>query len=267
MKGLLSELGLRTVCQGALCPNLGACFSEGTATFLILGSVCTRRCRFCAIPHGHPDPPDPDEPARVAEAARRLGLRTVVVTSVTRDDLADGGAACFAETIRSLRELPGVRVEVLVPDFRGSERAVETVVKAGPRVFNHNVETVPGLYYRVRPEADYRTSLDVLRCARIHAPGLLTKSGLMLGLGEEPDEVRAVLGDLRAVGCDLLTIGQYLSPSKDHVETERFVPPEEFARWQREARDLGFRGVSSGPLVRSSFQAHRFLEEVEDGSE
>jgi len=258
VRRLLADLNLNTVCQSALCPNLGECFSAGTATFLILGPNCTRNCSFCAVPGPplSPVPVDSTEPARVAEAVRRLALDYVVVTSVTRDDLPDGGAGQFAETIRHIQAaVPGALVEVLVPDFRGRMDSVLEVLAARPRVFNHNLETVPGLYYRVRPEADYRTSLDVIRCAGLRNPGLLTKSGLMFGLGEEDDEVREVLADLRAVSCDLLTLGQYLRPSLSHIPVEHFVPPEKFDRWKEEALGLGFRAVASGPFVRSSFEA------------
>lgn len=252
----LREGQLHTVCQEALCPNLGECFSQGTATFLILGDRCTRNCRFCAVGHGPEGPPDPEEPQRVAEAALAMGLSYVVITSVTRDDLADGGAGHFAETIREVRKrLPEARVEVLVPDFRGSAEALETVLHARPDVLNHNLETVPRLYPEVRPGAEYRRSLELLRLARTLAPGVITKSGLMLGLGEADHEVVDVLSDLISTGCSILTMGQYLQPSRNHLPVQRFVPPEEFEAWRGIALNMGFREVASGPLVRSSYHA------------
>jgi lipoic acid synthetase len=264
VRGMLAELGLATVCAGARCPNLPECYARGTATFLILGAACTRSCRFCAIEKAAPGPPRDDEPHAVAEACARLALKHVVITSVTRDDLADGGAGHFARTIRAVRErLPKTIIEVLTPDFQGRTDAIDAVLDARPDVFNHNVETVPRLYPTVRPEADYRRSLDVLAHAKLagarHAAPLqqaiYTKSGLMVGLGETADEVRAVLGDLRAAGCDILTIGQYLAPSAAHLAVARFVAPAEFAAWEAEARALGFAAVASGPFVRSSYQA------------
>jgi lipoic acid synthetase len=261
---LLRELGLATVCSGAHCPNLPECYARGTATFLILGDVCTRSCRFCAIRKGAAAPLREDEPEAVAEAAARLGLRHVVITSVTRDDLADGGAEHFARTIRAVRgRLPQAAVEVLTPDFQGRTEAIDTVLAARPDIFNHNVETVPRLYPTVRPEADYRRSLDVLAHAK-QASGvpsgrlrLFTKSGLMVGLGETAEEVRACMRDLRAAGCDILTVGQYLAPSSSHAPVVRFVEPVEFASWEAEARALGFAAVAAGPFVRSSYQAER----------
>jgi lipoic acid synthetase len=260
MEEKLRDWNLGTVCQSAHCPNLGECFSRGTATFMILGTVCCRRCRFCAVDKGSPKPPDPDEPERVARATQAMGLQYVVVTSVTRDDLPDGGAEHFARTIRSIRDhCPGVKVEVLVPDLQGSHRALQTVCDAAPDVFNHNVETVPRLYETVRPQADYRRSLDVL--ARAAEQGLTTKSGLMLGLGESSREIWEVLGDLRRAGCTYLTLGQYLAPSNRHVPVHRYVPPEEFERWGETARAMGFREVASGPLVRSSYRAEELFEQ------
>jgi lipoic acid synthetase len=256
MTTLLDGLALHTVCQEARCPNLAECFGQGTATFLILGDRCTRGCHFCAVGHGRPAPPDPDEPQRVAAAAARLGLGHVVITSVTRDDLADGGAGHFAATIRAVRRrLPGATIEVLIPDFRGSQAALETVLAAGPAVLNHNVETVPRLYRAVRPGADYRRSLALLARAKALRPGLATKSGLMLGLGERTAEVLRVLHDLRRARCDLLTLGQYLQPGDDQLPVSRYVPPDEFAAYRDKAEALGFRGVAAGPLVRSSHQA------------
>ncbi|MBC7218475.1 MAG: lipoyl synthase [Candidatus Caldatribacterium sp.] len=257
---LLRTLALHTVCESARCPNLGECFRRGTATFLILGDTCTRSCRFCAVGKGIPKPPDPEEPERVAEAARKLNLRHVVVTSVTRDDLPDGGAGHFAETIRAIRRtLPQATVEVLVPDFLGSEEALDTVLAARPDVLNHNVETVPRLYPLVRPQADYRRSLWLLARAKEKAPEMLTKSGLMVGLGETREEVEAVLRDLREVSCDIVTIGQYLRPSVHHLPVSAYIPPEEFEYYREYALRLGFSGVASGPFVRSSYRAEEFV--------
>lgn len=253
---LIRELDVHTVCVSALCPNRNRCFSRGTATFMILGDRCSRRCPFCAVAYAPEGGPDPGEPGRVAEAVRALGLRHAVVTSVTRDDLPDGGAAQFAATIRAIRHLqPEAAVEVLVPDFGGREDSLRAVLQEAPDVFNHNVETVPRLYPRVRPEADYRRSLAVLAAARAMAPGALTKSGLMLGLGERKDEVVEVMADLRRAGCDLLTLGQYLRPSPAHLPVEEYVHPRRFAAYRRVALDMGFRAVFAGPLVRSSFHA------------
>lgn len=246
---------LHTVCESAHCPNRGECWSHGTATFMINGDVCTRACTFCAIAAGRPLPLDPDEPRRVAEAARLMNLQYVVITSVTRDDLPDGGAAAFAETILELREkISGVTVEVLIPDFRGDSDALKKVFVARPDVLNHNVETVPRLYASVRPQARYSRSLDVLAGAK--AAGLVTKSGIMLGLGEEDEEVEQVLRDLVGRGCDILTIGQYLRPSVKHHPLVRYVTPAEFDRWRERGLALGFQTIQSGPLVRSSYHAH-----------
>jgi lipoyl synthase len=256
MADLLDGLALHTVCQEARCPNLDECFGRGTATFLILGDRCTRGCRFCAIGHGRPASPDPNEPQRVAEAAARLGLRHAVLTSVTRDDLPDGGAGHFAAAVQALRcRLPAVTVEVLIPDLKGSHAALETVLQARPDVLNHNVETVPRLYRTVRPGADYRRSLALLARAKALRPALVTKSGLMLGLGERTTEVIQVLHDLRQAGCDLLTLGQYLQPSNCQLPVVRYVPPDEFAAYGDKAWAMGFRGVAAGPLVRSSHRA------------
>ena len=252
---LLDELGLSTVCREAHCPNRGECYACGTATFMVLGSVCTRGCTFCAVHGGTPQPPEPDEPRRVAEAARRLGLRHVVVTSVTRDDLPDGGSAHFASVIRALHEHTPATVEVLTPDFEGRRADVERVLDAAPEVFNHNVETVPRLYAEVRPQADYARSLGVLSAAAAHPAGAVTKSGLMLGLGEREDEVMSVLADLRRVGCRAVTLGQYLAPSVDHHPVVEFVRPEQFEEYGRRAREMGFDAVASAPLVRSSYGA------------
>lgn len=258
VNSLLDNLGLHTVCEEAQCPNKGECFHSGTATFLILGEVCTRRCRFCAVPKGTPAPLDWDEPERVARAVEALGLKYAVITSVTRDDVPDGGAAVFAETIRVIRRrVPSCKVEVLVPDFQGSDAALQAVIDAGPDVLNHNLETVPRLYPVARLGADYDRSLRLLRRAKETAPGLLTKTGLMLGLGETPDEVRAVMADLARIRCDVLTLGQYLQPSRAHLPVERWVPPEEFAALAREGMGMGLRHVEAGPLVRSSYHARQ----------
>ena len=256
VRALISNGKLHTVCQEAHCPNLWECFSGGTATFLILGDRCTRDCRFCAVQTGPEQAPDPREPRRVAQAARTLQLEYVVLTSVTRDDLPDGGAAHFAATISEIRQaLPQVHIEVLIPDFQGNAAALQTVIKARPDVLNHNLETVPRLYPTVRPQADYRRSLQLLRRARDYAPDLPTKSGLMLGIGEEASELEAVLSDLLSMGCCMLTLGQYLQPSQQHLPVSEYVTPEAFARWRRKALAMGFNRVASGPLVRSSYHA------------
>ena len=265
VRSLLAELGLATVCSSAHCPNLPECFARGTATFLILGRSCTRSCRFCAISNEPPGPLRDEEPEAVADACERLGLRHVVITSVTRDDLPDGGAEHFARTIRAVRRrMPNTVIEVLTPDFLGRQASVDIVLDAEPHVFNHNVETVPRLYPEVRPQADYRRSLGVLAHAKRRAghgaASLYTKSGLMVGLGETADEVRTVLGDLRGAGCDIVTLGQYLAPSSAHVPVARFVEPAEFEAWEAEARGLGFAAVAAGPFVRSSYQAESLFE-------
>ena len=256
----LESGGLNTVCRSAHCPNEHECFNRGTATFMILGRVCTRNCSFCAVETGRPGAPDPGEPGRLAAAARSLGLTHVVVTSVTRDDLPDGGAAHFARTIESLRrEVPLASVEVLTPDFRGDRCCVETVLAAGPDVFNHNVETVRRLQKRIRPSADYDRSLAVLAMAAAWRPAVRVKSGLMVGLGETDAEIDETMADLRAAGCGLLTIGQYLAPSSGHAPVARFVDPERFAHFGRRALELGFSAVASAPLVRSSYRAERMV--------
>ena len=260
---LLDRLHLPTVCESARCPNRGECFSHHTATFLILGDVCTRCCAFCAVKKGKPLPLEADEPQRLARAVSGLGLRHVVITSVTRDDLPDGGAAHYARVVAALRQhCPGVRVELLAPDFTGSEKSLATVLAAEPDILAHNLETVPRLYPQVRRGADYRRSLQVLQQAKRLSHEIVTKSGLMLGLGEESPEVMEVLRDLRQVGCDMLTLGQYLSPSLHHVPVARYVRPEEFASWQRQALDLGFKSVAAGALVRSSYQAPIFFRDL-----
>jgi lipoic acid synthetase len=267
VQALLRDLRLGTVCQEAHCPNIGECFARGTATFMILGTVCTRHCAFCAVAAGEPEPPDPGEPQRLARAARQLGLRHVVVTSVTRDDLPDGGSEHFARTIQALHAGTEATVEVLTPDFRGRSGDLARVLDAGPEVFNHNVETVPRLYARVRPEADYGRSLRVLAEAAAHAGVPVTKSGLMLGLGETADEVLAVLADLREAGCMALTLGQYLAPSAAHYPVAEFVPPDRFAALGAQARELGFRAVASGPFVRSSYGAAGMARQLLKGSD
>ena len=256
MHGLLDGLSLHTICQSALCPNIGKCFTAGTATFLILGDVCTRCCTFCAVKKGRPGLVDEEEPEHLFEAVKKMGLSYVVITSVTRDDLPDGGASQFARTVTLLRgNVAGITVEVLVPDFRGSEEAIRMVVESGPQVINHNVETVPRLYPEVRPGADYARSLELLYTVKKLNPALVTKSGLMLGLGESREEVIEVMGDLREANCDLLTIGQYLQPSPPHHPVVRFVPPEEFTGYEAIGQALGFIEVASSPLVRSSYRA------------
>ena len=257
VREMIRNNSLHTVCQEAKCPNQWECFSHKTATFLILGDKCTRTCRFCAVAHGPKGPLDEHEPRRVAEAAAALDLKYVVVTSVTRDDLADGGAPVFAETIKELRDrIKEVKIEVLIPDFGGSRPALETVVSATPDVLNHNLETVPRLYPVVRPEAIYSRSLKLLKNAARLAPSIPTKSGLMLGLGETDDEIERTLSDLLTVGCKMLTLGQYLQPTKAHLPVENYVEPERFDRWKQVALDAGFDRVASGPFVRSSYQAH-----------
>ncbi len=256
LKRLMRAQALHTVCEAAHCPNIGECWEQRTATFLILGDTCTRACRFCNIRSGQPAPLDPDEPRRVAEAVRALGLRHAVVTSVTRDDLPDGGAAAFAEVTRYIRALqPGCTVELLIPDFQGALAPLRTVMETRPAILNHNVETVPRLFRRVQPRNRYDWSLGVLENARRLQPDVLTKSGLMVGLGETMEEVLAVMADLRAVDVDILTIGQYLQPSRRHLPVARYVTPEEFAELGRRGREMGFRQVESAPLVRSSFHA------------
>ena len=248
--------GLNTVCQSAKCPNIGECFRRGTATFLIMGDTCTRNCGFCGVKNGAASPLDADEPGRVAEAVKKLGLDYAVVTSVTRDDLPDGGAAHYIATVRAIQQAnPGCRVEILIPDFQGDTDALWTVVESKPDVLNHNVETVPRLYPKVRPQADYRRSLSLLRNAKDMEPGLVTKSGLMVGVGESLDEVMETFKDLRDAGVELLTIGQYLRPSKDNIPVERYVHPDEFEELRIAALKLGFRNAASGPFVRSSYFA------------
>ncbi len=258
--GLLSDLGLETVCEEARCPNRSECWSRKTATFMVLGAVCTRPCGFCSVNKGTPTAVEGDEPDRLAEAATRLGLKHVVITSVTRDDLPDGGAGHFAACIRAVRRrLPLSSVEVLTPDFQGDPVAIDTVIDAAPEVFNHNLETVPRLYRRVRGRAEYRRSLDLLERVKTRAPRLVTKASLMLGIGETTEELFDVFADLRAVGCDVVTLGQYLTPTLKHIPVARFVPPGEFDQLAEAARRLGFTKVVAGPFVRSSYHADEMV--------
>jgi lipoic acid synthetase len=256
---LLRELGLETVCENARCPNRPECYSRRTATFMILGNICTRPCGFCSVPRGRPEELADDEPERVAEAAFRLGLKHVVITSVTRDDLADGGAEHFYRCILAVRQRTGAVVEVLTPDFLGAKNAIDRVLEAGPEVYNHNMETVPRLYRRVRGRADYQRSLDLLAHVKKQAPHIITKSGLMLGLGETTEELLDVLADLRAISCDNLTLGQYLAPTLKHIPVVRYLPPAEFDALALLARSLGFKQVASGPFVRSSYHADEMV--------
>ena len=260
---VISDLRLETVCESARCPNRTECWSQKTATFMIGGNVCTRPCGFCSVPKGKTERLEIDEPERVAEAAVRLGLKYVVLTSVTRDDLPDGGAEHWYRTVLAVRERTGAQVEVLTPDFLGNRKAISRVIESRPDVFNHNTETVPRLYHRVRRNADYQRTLNLLMQVRDEAPDMPTKSGLMLGLGETHEELLDVFADLRRVGCDMLTLGQYLQPSPEHLPVERYVPPEEFDEIGELARRLGFSMVASGPFVRSSYHAGEMAEEME----
>jgi lipoic acid synthetase len=257
LKGLMRELNLHTVCEEAQCPNIGECWNHGTATFMILGDVCTRACSYCAVSHGRPSAVDTAEPSRVADAIRTLDLDYVVITSVDRDDLTDGGASIFADTIRETRaRLSGCRIEVLIPDFQGNEAALRTVLDARPDILNHNTETVPRLYRMARSGGRYARTLELLERSRRYAPDIPTKSGVMVGLGEERDELIATLQDLRRVGCGILTIGQYLRPSAAHAPMARYYHPDEFRELKERALEMGFVHVESGPLVRSSYHAH-----------
>jgi lipoic acid synthetase len=256
MKELLRSLSLHTVCEEASCPNIGECFSQRTATFMILGDRCTRSCRFCGVRKGNPAPPNPEEPGNIARAVGKLRLEYVVVTSPARDDLTDGGASHFALTIKEIKKLAHeIKVEVLVPDFNGSLSSLRRVIEAGPYVLNHNLETVPHLYPRVRPEADYLRSLELLRESKKLDADIYTKSGLMVGLGENDKEVTRVMKDLRGVGCDILTIGQYLRPSSRNIPVEEYVAPEKFKEYEQTGKSLGFLSLSSSPFVRSSYHA------------
>lgn len=252
---LLRELKLETVCENARCPNRPECYARRTATFMILGNICTRPCGFCSVPRGVPLDLEADEPARVAEAAHRLGLKHCVITSVTRDDLPDGGADHFYQCVVAVRQRTGAVVEVLTPDFLGDKAAIDRVLESEPEVFNHNTETVPRFYKKVRGRADYQRTLDLLAYVKKQKPHIATKSGLMLGLGETHEELLATLGDLRAANCDNLTLGQYLTPTLKHVPVARYLPPEEFDALGNLARSLGFKKVASGPFVRSSYHA------------
>ena len=263
VENLLAELKLNTVCEEAACPNKGECFNRKTATFMVLGRVCTRSCTFCNVADGSPDTIDPSEPQNIARAVRELGLRHVVITSVTRDDLTDGGSAHFAEVISAIRSDDGEAIiEVLIPDFQGDEAALNCVIKAGPHIINHNIETIPKLYPEVRPQADYRQSLELLRRVKQSGGDIYTKSGIMLGLGEKEDEVIKVFGDLREVGCDFLTVGQYLSPSDRHHPVIEWVTPDQFDKYGKIAMDMGFRHASSAPLVRSSYLADEAMKSI-----
>ena len=264
IKRILREHNLHTVCEEASCPNIGECFGKGTATFMIMGDICTRRCPFCDVGHGRPLPLDTEEPVNLAKTIAALSLKYVVITSVDRDDLRDGGAGHFVDCIRAVREhSPQTQIEVLVPDFRGRlERALEILVAAPPDVMNHNLESVPRLYKQVRPGSDYAHSLRLLREFKAQAPGVPTKSGLMVGLGETDDEIRDVMRDMRAHDIDMITIGQYLQPSKNHLPVLRYVHPDAFAAFEREAHALGFRHAAVGALVRSSYHADKQAEEV-----
>lgn len=265
MEKMLRSLSLNTVCEGASCPNRGECFKNKTATFMILGSVCTRNCRFCDVPKGAPTHLDPNEPENVAIASEKLGLRHVVVTSVTRDDLPDGGAEHFAQTIRAIKsKLPESSVEVLIPDFEGSKDALMTVIDAKPEIINHNTETVPRLYPTVRPMAKYERSLELLKRVKELGGGIHSKSGIMVGLGETKEEVLAVMDDLRAVDCDLLTIGQYLQPSRKHLEIVEYITPEQFREYEQIGLEKGFKYVASGPFVRSSYNAIEGMKRLQD---
>jgi lipoic acid synthetase len=257
LKGIMQELKLNTVCEDAHCPNIGECWHHGTATFMILGDVCTRACAYCAVAHGRPATLDTAEPARVAEAVARMGLKFAVITSVDRDDLPDGGAEIFAETIRRTRErVPDCRIEVLIPDFQGNEAALHAVLDARPDILNHNTETVPRLYRMARSGGRYLRTLELLHRSRTYAPDIPTKSGLMVGLGEEKQELLETLEDLRKAGCGILTIGQYLRPSTAHAPMVRYYHPDEFRELKEQALAMGFVHVESGPLVRSSYHAH-----------
>ncbi|MGW8282111.1 MAG: lipoyl synthase, partial [Gemmatimonadota bacterium] len=262
-KQMMRSLGLNSVCEEAHCPNIGECWDSGTATFLIMGDMCTRNCPYCAIAHGRPEELDEDEPRRVAEMIEQLALRHVVITSVDRDDLPDGGARIFAWTIEEIRaRLPECSVEVLTPDFRGDVEAIGRVIQARPDIFNHNMETVARLHKMARPGGRYRRSLDVLNTARGLDPGVLIKTGIMLGLGENSDDVRGFMDDALEAGVQILTLGQYLRPTEKHLPIDRYVGPEEFAEWKRLGEELGFLHVESGPLVRSSYHAREQIEEL-----
>lgn len=260
---LINKAQIHTVCQKAQCPNIYKCFSRKTATFMILGDRCTRNCRFCAVAHGPKNLPDPEEPVRIARMVRDLNLDYVVITSVTRDDLPDGGAFVFVRTVKEIRQrVPNVLIELLIPDFQGNKDALKCIVEVQPDVLNHNIETVPRLYATVRPEAIYLRSLNLIKEMTTYLPGVITKSGLMLGLGELPEEIHNTLKDLIEAGCQLLTLGQYLRPTKSHLPIDRFIPPKEFDHWRKTALKMGFAEVASGPFVRSSFHAKTLYQAV-----
>ena len=263
-KKIISDCAVNTVCASSMCPNLNECFSRKKATFMILGKVCTRACAFCSVTKGAPEPVDAEEPARIADCARRLGLRYVIVTSVTRDDITDGGAAQYARTIESIRLVSKeVIIEFLVPDFAGQKKSIESVTRTGADVIGHNIETVERLYPIVRKGASYKRSLDLLRSVKEIGPGQATKSGIMVGLGETEEEIIKTMKDLRSASCDMLTIGQYLRPGKENYPVHRFVTPEEFASYKRIAEQLGFKHISSGPFVRSSYFAEEGFKKME----
>lgn len=266
MKGLLDRYHLHTVCESAVCPNMGTCFKAGTATFMILGNTCTRNCAFCGVDHGRPPEPDPAEPENVARAAQELSLKHIVITSVTRDDLPDGGAKQFADTIRAInRALPEATTDVLIPDLQGSYEHLKTVIDARPDILAHNLETVPRLYAECRQQANYAVSLKVLENSKKINADVFTKSGVMLGLGETRDEVIEVMKDLRSVACDFLTLGQYLRPAAENLEVKEFIPPWVFEEYRRLGEEMGFRYVASSPFVRSSFHAEEALKFVRKG--
>lgn len=256
IRAIISDDSVHTVCEGAKCPNIGECYSQKTVTFMILGNTCTRNCAFCAVGKGNILPPDENEPKKVAEAAKKLGLNYVVITSVTRDDLSDGGAEQFIKTINEVRkELPGAKIEVLIPDFRGNEIALHNIVDIEPNIVNHNLETVPRLYRQIRPQADYKRSLSVLKLAKTRKNSLYTKSGIMVGLGETRTEVIELMEDLRSAGCDILTIGQYLRPTKEQIEVAEYIEPAVFEEYRGAGEKMGFKKVFSAPFVRSSYKA------------
>jgi len=261
MQNMVKHLRLHTVCEEAHCPNVGECFGNKTATFMILGETCTRGCRFCAVGKGQALPPDPDEPQHLAEAVKELGLKHAVITSVTRDDLPDGGAAHFARTIEAVRKLnPNTTIEVLIPDFQGDDQALKMVLKAKPEILNHNIETVPSLYEKVRPGADFERSLLLLKRVKEYGSDILSKTGIMVGLGESPNEMTMVMERLVVLKCDILTIGQYLQPSAEHLPVEEFVTPEQFEAYRQEGLSLGLAFVESGPFIRSSYNAAKALD-------
>ncbi|SET07730.1 lipoic acid synthetase [Natronincola peptidivorans] len=256
MEKMLKSLSLHTVCEGADCPNIGECFENQTATFMILGKTCTRNCRFCAVSKESPEKLDEKEPQNVAIAVEKLGLKHVVITSVTRDDLLDGGAGHFAKTINEIKNLnKGITIEVLIPDFAGNLQALKEIIKAKPEIINHNLETVPSLYQQVRPQADYQRSLSILKAVKDIDGSIVIKTGIMLGLGEKEEEIIRVMEDLIKINCDILTLGQYLQPTKEHIEVVEYIPPEKFDDYKERALNMGFKYVASGPFVRSSYNA------------